>query len=295
MLNGKLKKEAVSNLEESIEKYNEVTKNVGDTSEKLHKERIILKEVLQNCYSIINDIRNAPESIKLEIKKIEYNLSEYESLVKVTMEKMSKENIKTGTGAVAGVAAGAAVTAMAPSVAMGIATTFGVASTGTAISALSGAAATNAALAWLGGGALAAGGGGIAAGNGLLLLAGPIGWGIAGASIAGGAFSVGRKNKKAAEELMEKTIQIKSESKKFEAINVRITNMLIETKKHIVNLPYEGRQFEGLNQSDYLQMTEETKLKFNRYVNHTKKAARHLNSIIGEDGRFRENKMELSN
>ena len=36
-------------------------------------------------------------------------------------------------------------------------------------------------MAWLGGGALAAGGGGVAAGNALLALAGPIGWGIAGA------------------------------------------------------------------------------------------------------------------
>lgn len=295
MLNGKLKKEAVSNLEESIEKYNEITKNVGDSSEKLHKERIILKEVLQNCYSIINNIRNVPDSIQLEVKKIEYSLSEYDTLVKVTMEKMSKENIKTGTGAAAGVAAGAAVTAMAPSVAMGIATTFGVASTGTAISALSGAAATNAALAWLGGGALAAGGGGIAAGNGLLLLAGPIGWGIAGVSIAGGAFSIGKKNKKAAEEVMEKTVKIKSESRKFEVINKRINNMLIETKKHIVNLPYNGRQFEGLKNSDYLQMDDETKLRLGSFVNNTKTASRQLNSIIGEDGRFRENKMELQN
>ena len=84
-----------------------------------------------------------------------------------------------------GVTAGAAVVSVAPTVAMWVATTFGTASTGTAISALSGAAATNAALAWLGGGALAVGGGGMAAGNAFLALAGPVGWGIAGASTDG--------------------------------------------------------------------------------------------------------------
>ena len=66
---------------------------------------------------------------------------------------------------------------------MWVATTFGTASTGTAISTLSGAAATNAALAWLGGGALSAGGLGIAGGKALLVMAGPVGWGIAGASV----------------------------------------------------------------------------------------------------------------
>lgn len=82
---------------------------------------------------------------------------------------------------------------MGPTAAMWVATTFGTASTGTAISALSGAAATSAALAWLGGGVAA---GGMAAGNALLALAGPIGWGIAGASLVATFFITRNKKRR---------------------------------------------------------------------------------------------------
>ncbi len=91
------------------------------------------------------------------------------------------EKILSGAGA--GLLAVLPLQGFAPMSAMWIATTFGTASTGTAISALSGAAATKAALAWLGGGALSSGGGGMAAGSAFLAMAGPIGWGIGGATL----------------------------------------------------------------------------------------------------------------
>ena len=91
---------------------------------------------------------------------------------------------------------------------MWVATTFGTASTGTAISALHGAVATKAALAWLGGGALSAGGAGIAGGQALLALAGPVGWGIAGASAALAVFSKGKKNKKIADEAIAEAREV---------------------------------------------------------------------------------------
>ena len=154
-----------------------------------------------------------------------------------------------------GTFAGVGMAALAPSAAIAVATTFGTASTGTAISALSGAAATNAALAWLGGGAIAAGGGGMAAGNALLALAGPVGWTIAGAALAGSAVYLHRQNAQAAREATERRVEVEAEIRALELAGKAVDataeqtaqftqGLLAELVWLAENAPYDYGQFE---------------------------------------------------
>ena len=169
-------------VEEAINKTNEKIKELGTHTSSLY-------EKLNDIQELFDKIRNVPTEKKLqyeELKQIRLNWKQQAEKIK---EDYKAAAVKSASAGTAGAGVGVAVATMGPTVAMGVATTFGVASTGTAISALSGAAATNAALAWLGGGALAAGGGGMAAGQAFLVMAGPVGWAIAGvALITSGVF-----------------------------------------------------------------------------------------------------------
>lgn len=124
---------------------------------------------------------------------------------------------------------------MGSTIAMGVATTFGVASTGTAISTLSGVAATNAALAWLGGGTLATGGGGMAEGEVFLALAGPIGWAIAGITLAttGLLFWKNKRNQNRVENIFSIIGErdIKSYELAIIELNERISRIIDENGK----------------------------------------------------------------
>ena len=164
---------------------------------------------------------------------------------------------------------------------MGIATTFGVASTGTAISTLSGAAATNAALAWLGGGALAAGGGGMVAGKALLVLAGPVGWAIAGVALVSSGLLLwkGRNDKNRLEDIF--TLISKRDVKSYELaiveINERISRIEDECQK--LHCAIERTRTLGL---DYNLMTRAKQYELGSYVNLMNSSTQLLvNPIIG--------------
>lgn len=169
---------AQKQAELALEKVNQKIDQLGMETGRLYTKMNALQ-------AQFDAIRNVPGEKRISyerLKKIRLNWKQQAEKIEADFKRATVKN--TG-GGIIGVSAGVAVAALGPTAAMGVATTFGVASTGTAISALSGAAATNAALAWLGGGALAVGGGGIAAGKVLLVLAGPVGWAIAGVAVIG--------------------------------------------------------------------------------------------------------------
>lgn len=162
--------------------YNMAYTNLSDAGLDLHAQRVRAIDLMEHVEELVNSIANHPKSFDSGLSEIIAHRNEFKEAEAFAREELEAAR-QSATGAGAGVAAGMAVASMAPSAALWVATTFGTASTGTAISTLSGAAATQAALAWLGGGALATGGGGTAAGSALLAMAGPIGWGIAGATL----------------------------------------------------------------------------------------------------------------
>ena len=181
--------EARTEAQHALDKVNKQIVELGGRDARLFDN---LNEI-QACFDAI---RNIPAEQRLQYEELKKIRLEWKQRAQKIEDDYKKATLKNAGARAAGVSAGVAFAALAPTAAMGIATTFGVASTGTAISALSGAAATNAALAWLGGGALAAGGGGMAAGNAFLAMCGPIGWAIAGVALLGSGFCCTKATKR---------------------------------------------------------------------------------------------------
>ncbi|MEH7148376.1 hypothetical protein V7098_26850, partial [Priestia megaterium] len=158
MLNNVLKKEAIEKLEQAVNEYEKTSKNLQNDAIKLHNIRAYSVDIIQKVEAYINTLANTPKEFEKSFEQVLVNLKSFKVLSEISYDE--KEMLKlAGGGTAAGVTAGVATAAFAPTAAMAIATTFGTASTGAAISTLSGAAATNAALAWLGGGTILAGGG----------------------------------------------------------------------------------------------------------------------------------------
>lgn len=188
--------------------------------------------------------------------------------------------MKSGASVAAGVTGGVAVASLAPSAAMWVATTFGTASTGTAISTLSGAAATKAALAWLGGGALKVGGAGIAGGKALLALAGPIGWGISGATVVASAALLGRKNKKIADGAISEAEQITMAGAEVSEASAKIKHLTDETVMLMENLSVSFEENQELMGADYLMLPGEKQYQLGAMVNNTLSLAHLLNRTV---------------
>lgn len=233
MFNNDLKERAIRLVKKAAKEYEIEFENVNDESIKLFDLRTLSKnEIIIPVENFINTLANSPKEFKKTIGELEIEYNKFESEIRNLEREAQNIDFKAGGSVVAGVVTGVGAAALLPTGAMAIATTFGVASTGTAISALSGAAATNAALAWLGGGALAAGGAGMAGGSALLTLAGPIGWGLAGAGLITGGLLASSKNKKVAEEANSQRYEIEEGTKKFKRAIIKINGLINSTTKH---------------------------------------------------------------
>lgn len=248
MLNGSLKKEAIEKLKNAIKNYESSSKALQNNAIKLHSTRTYGVDVIAKVEAYINTLANTPKEFEKSFDKVHVNLASFKALSDISYDE--KEMIKlAGGGTAAGVAAGVATAAFAPTAAMAIATTFGTASTGAAISGLSGAAATNAALAWLGGGALAAGGGGMAGGSALLALAGPIGWGIGAASLAAGGFFASKKNKEAAIKADRERVEVVKATKVLDATSHEIMELRHSTQTLATKLEQSLISFTSLSKN----------------------------------------------
>lgn len=219
--------------------------------------------------NFINGIAKHPKKFDAEIKEIVVEKNKFKTAYDFGMDqkKLLESSAKFGS---VGIAAGTAVAGIAPTAAMWVATTFGTASTGTAISALSGAAAHNAALAWLGGGALASGGAGMAAGQALLALAGPVGWGVAGASIFATAVLFIRKKFKQNEQKKNEIISIKNSTQRIKELTAKMNNLNVQTKELNNRLTLQLNDCKSLLNQNYEMFTSEQKMKLGTIINNTK-------------------------
>lgn len=237
MLNGDLKKEALSKLNNSVDTYKDWVKKVQAVSADLFVLRKkSSEEIIGSVEAYINTLANTPKEFDRSFAEYKAEFRVFERMLNELKVKSDNVDFEFGTTATAGVLAGVGTAAFAPTAAMAIASTFGTASTGTMISLLSGAAATNASLAWLGGGALAVGGGGMAAGEALLALAGPIGWAIGGAAIIGGGLLARSKNEKIANEANDKRKEVEILSKELKAANHEVNSLITLTKNHVLGV-----------------------------------------------------------
>ena len=279
MLYTKAKKEALSNYEHAVEKYNNTYQTMQETGSRLYSLRQDSVKLIQEIELLLNSIANKPKEFEKTISDIQAEQKKFRDAEEYAAEAM-KAAVKSGISVAAGVAGGAAVASMAPSAAMWVATTFGTASTGTAISTLSGAAATKAALAWLGGGALSAGGAGVAGGQALLALAGPIGWGITGVTTAASVVALGHKNKKIADEAIAEAKKITIAGAEVNESSAKIQHLIDETVMLMDDLRDMSRANTLLRDANYLELSEKEQYRLGAMVNSTLALAEMLNKTI---------------
>ena len=266
-------------VQKLIDEYNSAYNILCRSGEFLYGARLSAAKTIANVEDLVNSIANHPKTFDTDIEAIKFNKEKFAGAQEFA--KQEYENAKKGAvGAAAGVGAGGAIAAMGPTAAMWVATTFGTASTGTAISALSGAAATNAALAWLGGGVVGVGGG-MAAGNALLALAGPIGWGIAGASLVATFFITRNKKKKIEAEKQETISKIKraiSSTNECRGIIADLHGRISDLRYKLIHA--ESQLREDVYGADYMSLSEDAKLALGALVNNTLSLSELLNKTI---------------
>lgn len=266
-------------LQEAITEYNDAYTSFNDHGIRLFNQRERAIDLLENVEELINSIANRPKEFDTVIAQIQIEKKQFRDACAFAKKELSAAR-KSAVGAGAGVAGGMAVASLAPSAAMWIATTFGTASTGTAISTLSGAVATKAALAWLGGGALAAGGGGVAAGNALLALAGPIGWGIAGASLLTSIILFRHKKMKLDKEKKNEIKSVKSNTEQIMETDAKIDSILkktVDLRRNLNDQFHAGLIYYNMN---YLRIPEGGQLFLGAVVNNAKALAASLSKEV---------------
>lgn len=279
MLHIKTKKEALKIHESAVKKYNETFNTLSANGEKLYQRRKNALHVVSLVEELVNSIANTPHSFQATLEKICVERNKFTSAEEFARAS-TNSTFKSGAGMAAGVTTGVTVATLAPSAALWVATTFGTASTGTAISALSGAAATNAALAWLGGGALAAGGSGIAGGQALLALAGPVGWGVAGASAVASGVLLGIKNKRLADEAIEQAKKLIQAGAALDETNAKILHLSKETDALENRVAHQHDDCRSLKNTDYLLLDDSAKVKLGTLVNNTFSLAQLINRLV---------------
>ena len=279
MLYAKPKKEALAIHERAVNKYNTQYQKMEKLGNQLYERRRDSITIIHEIEFLVNSIANRPKEFDKKISDIQAAREKFRETEAYAAEAMEAA-VKSGAAVAAGVAGGAAVASMAPTAAMWVATTFGTASTGTAISSLTGAAATKAALAWLGGGAIAKGGLGIAGGKALLALAGPIGWGITGATTVASVAMLGHKNKQIADEAIAEAKKITiagAELSETSAKSQHLTDETVALMDALRDMSQANRPLKGAN---YLELSEDEQYQLGTMVNNTLTLAELLNKTI---------------
>ncbi len=281
MFNGDLKTAALNRLEEVNNSYRRIAGEVSGSANHLHNLRLATaRETIQMAEDYINTLSRSPKAFEKSISELKISFARFDATLR-SIEDSDNAASVGGSTAGAGIAAGAGVAAFGPTAAMAIATTFGTASTGTAISAISGAAATNAALAWLGGGALAAGGGGMTAGSTLLALAGPVGWGIGGVTLVGGALWARRKNGKIAEAAETQAGKIMTAATRLKTAGLEISRLRTLTENHAGGAKKQLKYLKHIAPKDYSCFSRELKLELGALINNIQSLAKMLNRKVG--------------
>lgn len=267
--------------EAAIVEYNQAYTDMSDNGVRLHQERERSSDLLSLVEVLINSIANSPKEFGSTFEEIRAEKAAFTQAEQYAKDELDAAR-QSAMSAGGGIAAGAAVASMAPSAAMWIATTFGTASTGTAISTLSGAAASQAALAWLGGGAVAAGGAGTAGGSALLALAGPIGWGIAGATLLTSIILFARKSFKLKAQKQEELLDIKRNTSEVRSMGEKIESLALKTTDIRTRLNEGFQEAMPLYGSDYSSLGDDDKARLGALVNNSKSLGTLMTQALDE-------------
>lgn len=285
MFNSSLKKDALEVHKNAVDRYNQSYQEMRDACDTLYRVRERALGTIAAVEVLVNSIANHPKEFDKQLGEVKQNVLKFHQ-TKEFAEKSLKEAAKSGVSILSGVAAGGAIASAAPSVAMSIATTFGHASTGTAISALNGVAARNAALGWIGrmtGGIATKGavtGAGMASGQAFLALAGPIGWGITGASTAVSLVSLSSKNKKISESAIEEAKKIMIARGSLRETTKKVAQLYNKTGLLIEEVSNQKASASGYKDANYVCLETSAQMLLGTLVNNTLSLAALLNEIV---------------
>lgn len=285
MFNSSLKKDALEIHKNAVDRYNSSYERMRNTCDDLYSTRERALGEIVAVEMLVSTIANKPKEFEKQLGEVKEHILKFHQ-TKEYADKAYKEAAKSGISILSGVAAGGAVATAAPTVAMSIATTFGTASTGTAISTLSGAAAQKAALAWLGratGGIATKGiitGAGMASGQAFLALAGPIGWGVSGASTAISLISLSSKNKKISKEAIEEAKDVMKAREILLETTEKISYLVDKTSLLLRNLSSQANKANEYRNMNYLSLDEEIQYLLGNLVNNTLSLAALINQTV---------------
>ena len=281
MFNSSVRREAVEALKKTVKKHEAVRTSTTKASERLFEQRNRAShDIIVSVEAYVNQLASSPKELDKTVSEYRIEAGRFDRNVE-RLEIDAKRSTRVGSGiGSAGAVAGIGVAALGPSAALAVATTFGTASTGAAISALTGAAATNAALAWLGGGALAVGGGGMAAGEALLLLAGPVGWTVAGFAITGSAAYLHVRNRRYAEEATKQRVEVEAEIRSLRVATREIKGLAERTGGHADGCLAELNWLTEHAPMDYSQFEPHQKERLAALVNHIRSLGKLLNAQV---------------
>lgn len=268
-------------LDRATREYNRMRPLLEECGGELLSERLLCLEVLDDAQRVVDGIARHPKSFSTDIGRVNAQLQTFAETRQFAEAREGELKAAVG-GAAAGVAAGAGVATLAPGALMWVATTFGTASTGAAISTLSGAVAQSASLAFLGGGAVAMGGGGVAAGEALLALAGPIGWGVAGATVVATLIFHNIKVRDAQKRQSEEIVRVKNGTEALKELRAAIEQLLSETRSLSKRLRGQVVSCERYRGRDYSSLTEDEQKELGALVNNAVSLSTLLNKTLGD-------------
>lgn len=282
LLNLDRKKRALEIHQRAVAKYNNTYEKLQSSGNRLYMKRKDAVSLVENIEALVNAIANTPKEFETTLGQIRMERDQFLA-TDAYAEEAYRSALKTGAGMAAGVAGGGIVAGMAPSAMMWVATTFGTASTGTAISALSGVAMEKAAVAWLGRTFLPKAlltGVGMKGGQALLAMAGPIGWGISGLTVAASTAATGRKNRKIADAAVEEAEAITSAGAHLHEVTAQIDQLFDETKLLQEKLSRQYEDCKTFQNADFTQLKEEHQLLLGTLVNNTLSLSSLLNKVV---------------
>lgn len=283
MFNSRLKKDALKIHEEVSQRYKASHEKMQKSCEQLYEVRKTSVDLIKMMQEVINSIANSPKEFETVLGKVEKEMIRFKETEEYA-EEAYHASVKAGVGVAAGAAAGIGIAAMAPTALMAYATAYGVAATGTAIRTLAGAAAQKAALAYIGrtfaGFAVKQGAAGMAAGKAFLALAGPVGWGITGASMGISFISLSNKNKKVADEAVKEAKDIAIAREALDEAKEDITAIKIKTELLYADMHKQSNDIMRFKNSDYKQLSEQEQYFLGTVVNNTLSLSTLLNETV---------------
>ncbi len=279
MFYSEYKKQVLESYGKALAEYNDFHGKTQWEVQRLYERRRISIELIQRIEILVSSIADHPKEYEIITQKIDFEREIFHEKEEYA-EQAYYEAKKAGVNIAAGVAGGAFVAAAAPTAALWVATTFGTASTGAAISTLSGAAATNAALAWLGGGALSAGGAGVAGGQALLMLAGPVGWAIAGGAVVVSTSALSIKNKKIADKVTEEEQEIIYMTEQLRETGGKVACLSKETVILYGSIKKLYESLQKYKKRNYRELEEKVQYRLGSLVNNTLALSEMLNKTV---------------